>query len=43
MKEWTPDSCLVDQGNDAFGGSQDHVISGGVCDGYIPDFMDPGE
>ena len=42
MDEWTPDSCLGDQGNDVLGGGQDHVISGGVCNGFIPDLMDPG-
>lgn len=42
MKEWNPDSCLVDQGNGAIGGSHDHVISGGVCNGVIPYLIDPG-
>ena len=42
MKEWNPDSCIMDQGNDAIGGSPDHVIMGGVCNGVIPDLIDPG-
>ena len=42
MKEWNPDSCIMDQGNAAIGGSPDHVITGGVCNGVIPDLIDPG-
>ena len=42
MKEWNPDSCIMDQGNDAIGGSPDHVIMGGVCNGVIPDLIEIG-
>ena len=42
MKEWNPDSCIMDQGNDGIGGSPDHVITGGVYNGVIPDLIDPG-
>ncbi len=42
MKEQNPDSCIRDQGYDAIGGGPDHVITGGVCNGVIPDLIDPG-
>ena len=42
MKEWNPDSCIMDQGNAAIGGNPDHVITGGVRSGVIPDLIDPG-
>ena len=42
MKEWNPDSFIMDQGNDVIGGSPDHVITGGVCNGVISDLIDPG-
>ena len=40
MKECAP-KFLVDLGHDVIGGSQDHATSGGVCDSFDPDLMDP--
>ena len=41
MKECAQ-NFLVDLGHDVIGGSRDHATSGGVCDSFDPDLMDPG-